>query len=88
MERQPQIYCPRCEYRPTPEDRWSCWPHCGTTWHTFWTGGVCPGCAYAWPETQCPACDVFSPHKSWYHYPDGEKQSKDRKTDIPETVET
>jgi hypothetical protein len=70
MKKDPKIYCPRCEYRPQPEDRWLCHPSCGTSWHTFWTGGVCPGCSFTWPVTQCPACHKVSPHQAWYHYPD------------------
>lgn len=47
-------------------------PSCATVWHTFWTGGVCPGCGYQWKKTQCPACGELSPHKEWYHYPDAD----------------
>ena len=65
-----EIYCPKCEYRPRPEDRWSCVPSCATSWHTFWTAGVCPGCGYAWQKTQCPACGELSPHRAWYHLPE------------------
>ena len=65
--RQPEIRCPKCEYRPRLEDRWDCVPSCGTRWHTFWTGGVCPGCGHAWQHTQCPACGKLSPHRAWYH---------------------
>ncbi|TAL27036.1 MAG: hypothetical protein EPO01_00865 [Aquabacterium sp.] len=63
------IHCPRCSYRPRPEDRWSCMPSCGATFHTFWTGGLCPGCGYAWQQTQCPSCSRLSPHRAWYHDP-------------------
>ncbi|MFO7275783.1 MAG: hypothetical protein DIU56_002000 [Pseudomonadota bacterium] len=69
MAREPDIHCPQCGYRPSPLDRWYCTVDCGTRWHTFWTGGVCPGCGYAWQETQCPACARTSPHRSWYHFP-------------------
>jgi hypothetical protein len=69
MALNPEIYCPRCEYRPKADDRWDCTPTCGTRWHTFWTGGVCPGCGVRWPTTQCPACAEHSPHPDWYHYP-------------------
>jgi hypothetical protein len=68
MRGEPEIYCPKCEYRPIAEDRWWCVPSCNTSWHTFWTGGVCPGCGYKWPVTQCPACGEVSPHKQWYHF--------------------
>ena len=63
-----EIRCPKCERRPGPQDRWDCVPSCGTTWNTFWTRGVCPGCGVKWPITQCCECTKYSPHESWYHY--------------------
>lgn len=69
MEKKPEIFCPECAYRPHPRDRWSCVPSCGTTWHTFATRGVCPGCNTRWLVTQCPACAEITPHEDWYHYP-------------------
>lgn len=80
----PEIFCPKCGYRPQPEDRWSCMPSCGTLWHTFWTGGVCPGCSYRWPVTQCPRCGEISPHKSWYHFPQSSERSRKNETTTPE----
>lgn len=76
MNQEPEIYCPHCKYRPRLDDRWECMPSCGTVWHTFWTGGVCPGCQYHWEKTQCPACNKLSPHKAWYHYPAGSKHQE------------
>ena len=81
MKGEPQIYCPRCKYRPVAEDRWSCVPTCGTVWHTFWTGGVCPGCGHRWRDTQCPSCHAISPHRKWYHNPKG-KVTKERKREL------
>ena len=78
MSKEPRIYCPACEYRPRAEDRWQCVPSCGTMWHTFWTRGVCPGCGFQWPKTQCPQCGVLSPHEAWYHYPEGETRGDER----------
>jgi hypothetical protein len=75
--REPVIRCPACGYRPTAEDRWSCMPSCGTVFHTFWTGGVCPTCAWAWEKTQCPRCGVLSPHKAWYRWPEGAEGESD-----------
>lgn len=63
------IFCPKCEWRPQAEDRWECVPSCGTVWNTFWTRGVCPGCAVKWPITQCQACEEYSRHEDWYHEP-------------------
>lgn len=70
MKREPENFCPKCGYRPRPEDRWSCVPSCGALWNTFWTAGVCPTCSYAWPVTACPSCAEYSPHKQWYHWPE------------------
>jgi hypothetical protein len=69
MKREPQIFCPKCQDRPTAEHRWVCVPSCNTEFHTFWTGGVCPGCGNAWEVTQCLACGQYSPHRQWYHWP-------------------
>ena len=69
MPREAEIYCPDCEYRPKPEDRWACTPSCGTSWNTFWSRGVCPGYAVKWPHTQCFVCGQWAPHEAWYHYP-------------------
>ncbi len=87
MRREPEIYCPKCEYRPKSEDRWVCMPGCGMAWNTFWTAGLCPGCGFKWLETQCLACYAISPHRDWYHYPDGELMSGADRIDAPETVE-
>ena len=68
MSDKADIWCPQCRWRPRPDSRWICTPACGTVWHTFWTRGVCPGCAVKWPRTQCLACHEFSPHEAWYHH--------------------
>ena len=46
------------------EDRWRC--HCGHSWNTFDTGGVCPGCRYQWKITKCLRCKEWSAHSDWY----------------------
>jgi hypothetical protein len=61
-------------------------PSCGAVWHTFWTGGVCPGCSYKWEETQCPLCAELSPHKDWYHYPEGDGPGEESDIELPESV--
>jgi hypothetical protein len=71
-----QIYCPKCGWKPAPEDRWSCEPQCGTVWNTFWTRGMCPGCSKQWSDTQCLACHQFSPHRQWYHAPEDERSRR------------
>lgn len=62
----PRIRCPKCEWLPTASDTWHC--TCGHEWHTFDTGGVCPGCLHQWLETQCHACHAYSAHSDWYEY--------------------
>jgi len=86
MKREPEIYCPKCKERPRAEDRWQCMPSCGTVWHTFWTGGVCPGCGYRWRTTQCLACQEISPHQDWYHYPEGETPAENEDVEVPEKI--
>jgi len=80
-----EIYCPKCAWRPQPEDRWSCEPSCGTVWNTFWTRGLCPGCRKQWADTQCLACRQFSPHKQWYHPPGRAGGARRRATTKRET---
>jgi hypothetical protein len=79
MKKEPEIHCPRCGYRPQAEDRWRCVPSCAASWHTFWTGGVCPGCGIRWYKTQCPACGEVSPHKDWYHDPQDESETTEER---------
>lgn len=65
---KPDIYCPACSWRPDNNALWLCTrTGCSTEWNTFWTRGVCPGCAYQWRNTQCLWCGEMSPHESWYH---------------------
>lgn len=82
---EPQIFCPRCAWRPQGENRWQCSPRmggCGTVWNAFWTAGVCPGCAYRWQITFCPSCRQFSPHEDWYHWPEGMTEEREHKLEI------
>ena len=72
---EPEIFCPRCEWHPRAEDRWSCMPSCGMVWNTFWTRGTCPGCHHTWDRTQCLSCGEVSSHADWYHYPQGSPDS-------------
>lgn len=75
---EPEIFCPRCAWRPSAEDRWHCRPACGTVWNTFWTRGLCPGCGHQWERTQCFDCKIMSPHEEWYHYPDDDAGDEER----------
>ena len=64
---EPRIRCPKCQWTPSAEDRWSC--KCGFLWNTFDTGGVCPRCMFQWRITQCLRCLEMSPHSDWYTHP-------------------
>ena len=65
--REIKVYCPKCRWVPRPSDLWMCVPACRRLWHTFDTCGVCPRCGKNWEDTQCHACQQFSPHIDWYH---------------------
>lgn len=69
------IRCPRCNWRPTNSDRWSCYAvdtpeppfeYCLTMWNTFETHGRCPGCQHQWMWTSCLRCSEWSLHEDWY----------------------
>ena len=60
-----RIRCPGCKVKPTLRDRWWCVPTCGTSWNTFLTGGVCPGCRKQWRTTQCRKCKGVFLHLDW-----------------------
>jgi hypothetical protein len=62
-----KIYCPHCQWVPSPHDRWICMPGCRTVWNTFETRARCPGCQKQWRVTVCPACLASSLHEDWYH---------------------
>jgi len=78
MPSEAEIYCPKCIWRPSANDRWQCLPACGTVWNTFWTRGMCPGCGHLWLHTQCLSCQEMSPHEAWYHYPDVDSSEQTR----------
>jgi hypothetical protein len=59
-----RVRCPKCGWEPRADDVWTC--DCGHLWNTFETRGVCPACAHAWRDTQCPRCHEWSPHDDWY----------------------
>jgi hypothetical protein len=79
----PDIHCPSCRWKPGTAARWSCLPRCGTSWNTFATGGLCPGCGVRWHRTQCLSCGVVSEHRAWYHDPDpGQQPAETRERDL------
>jgi hypothetical protein len=60
----PRIRCPKCQWSPDAEARWSC--RCRHLWNTFHTRGACPACGYQWTVTACLNCGQASPHSDWY----------------------
>jgi hypothetical protein len=54
--------------------------------NTFASGGLCPACGVRWHRTQCLSCAVVSPHRDWYHDPDGDPVTRNRH-DVPERTE-
>ena len=71
----PRIRCPLCKWEPRRSHLWTCWDcpvpeglaqGCGTSWHTFDTGGKCPRCQHQWRWTICLACHHWSRHADWY----------------------
>jgi hypothetical protein len=79
-----EIFCPKCGWIPSADDRWACVPECGNKWNTFSTRGVCLRCGKQWKVTQCLSCREFSPHEDWYHYPEEESREDQR---VEETEE-
>lgn len=72
---KPRIRCPHCKWQPQKSSRWGCMSMgapenfrrgCGTSWNTFETHGLCPGCKHQWRYTSCLACERTSPHEDWY----------------------
>ncbi|WP_240151699.1 MULTISPECIES: hypothetical protein [Oleiagrimonas] len=85
MTREPEIYCPACQWHPRGDSRWICARSkggCGTRWNTFWTGGCCPGCGHHWETTQCLVCKKVSPHVDWYHFPPEEEAQREKAREV------
>ena len=70
-----RIRCPLCKWQPNKSNRWYCadcgYPEdfhdgCGTSWNTFTTRGLCPGCGHQWRWTTCLRCQRWSRHADWY----------------------
>ncbi len=64
--KKPRIRCPRCEWQPSKNSRWSCVKECDCSWNTFDTHGKCPRCRRQWRVTACLKCSRYSPHEDWY----------------------
>ena len=74
-----RIRCPHCQWQPNKSSRWFCcdcdhpeyfYNGCFTSWNTFTTEGVCPGCAHRWIWTSCLRCAEWSRHEDWYEKKD------------------
>ena len=70
-----RVRCPACGWQPVASARWSCVtteapehfsPGCGTSWNTFATRGLCPGCSHQWRYTACLECHAWAKHDEWY----------------------
>jgi hypothetical protein len=70
-----RIRCPLCKWQPDASSLWCCdacdYPEyffdgCGTSWNTFDTHGLCPGCLHQWRWTACLRCAEWSLHEEWY----------------------
>ncbi|MEP7039530.1 MAG: hypothetical protein ABI891_14450 [Acidobacteriota bacterium] len=70
-----RICCPLCKWQPKKSSRWFCsdspfpenfFSGCFTSWNTFETQGLCPGCFHQWRWTTCLSCHRDSLHEDWY----------------------
>lgn len=70
-----RIRCPLCQWQPNASSRWCCAPNeypeyfyggCYTSWNSFETRGLCPGCQHQWRWTICLSCHGWSLHEDWY----------------------
>ena len=66
--------CPSCKTGPPTGTLWTC-NRCATSFDTFQTQAVCPGCAERFAQTQCLDCGKLHPMSAWI-------------TDTPKSVET
>ena len=78
--RRAKIRCPHCQWQPGRRASWTCSPAgapeyfkggCGTSWNTFDTKGICPGCQHRWRNTQCLSCGRWARHEDWYERGEG-----------------
>ncbi|NIR49146.1 hypothetical protein GWO43_11840 [candidate division KSB1 bacterium] len=83
-----KIYCPKCKWEPSPDDRWLCGvADCAHVWNTFETMGRCPNCGKIWQDTQCLRCHRWSKHMDWYHFdPPTDEELAEEEFDELQTV--
>ena len=60
--------CPSCQTGPPAGTLWTC-NRCKTTFDTFQTQAVCPGCATRFAQTQCLDCGKLHPMSEWITSP-------------------
>jgi len=56
--------CPSCRKAPPIGNYWRC-AQCQQGFDTFQTGGICPNCAAAYPDTACLDCRRTYPMSQW-----------------------
>lgn len=59
------VQCPHCGWIPDGQRHWTCEECHVEPFDTFAQDATCPGCAHAFDETLCPACDHVSPYDFW-----------------------
>jgi hypothetical protein len=64
MPRTAGFACPSCGTAPPVGAFWKC-NHCGQTFDTFQTRGVCPNCKAQFAVTKCLDCGVAKPMSEW-----------------------
>ena len=57
------LSCPKCYWKPTSRNFWSC--ECGCLWNIFHTEGECPQCRHVHLGIECLNCEQMSPKKDW-----------------------
>jgi Zn-dependent protease len=64
MPRRDGFACPACKTAPPIGDFWKC-GHCGQSFDTFQTTGVCPYCHAQFAATACMDCGERHPISEW-----------------------
>jgi len=64
LPRREGFACPSCRTAPPVGDYWQC-GHCGQSFDTFQSRGVCPNCAAQFATTACLDCGERNPMNEW-----------------------
>jgi len=65
LPRREGYSCPRCQTAPPLGNFWKC-GHCGQSFDTFQTQGVCPHCGAQYATTGCLDCGAQLPLAQWH----------------------